>query len=160
MWIPFWTFVCFRIYFAKSKISAAPCEFAAVPWVPRHTVWEPHACMLNHSVVSDSLWPHGLKPSRLLCPWDFPGKNTRMGCHFLLQRIFPTQGLNPHHFGSYVIWVTKNGNYKYSLCASRQLSINSAMPSNHLILCHLLLLLPLVFPSIRVFSHESALHIK
>ena len=28
------------------------------------------------------------------CPWDFPGKNTRMGCHFLLQGIFPTQGSN------------------------------------------------------------------
>ena len=29
------------------------------------------------------------------CPWDLPGKNTRVGCCFLLQRIFPTQGLNP-----------------------------------------------------------------
>ena len=28
-------------------------------------------------------------------PWDFPGKRTGVGCHFLLQRIFPTQGLNP-----------------------------------------------------------------
>ena len=36
-----------------------------------------------------------IDPTRLLCPWDFPGKNTGMGCHFLLQRIFPTQGLNP-----------------------------------------------------------------
>ena len=32
-----------------------------------------------------------------LHPWDFPGKNTRVGCHFLLQRIFPTQGSNPGH---------------------------------------------------------------
>ena len=31
----------------------------------------------------------------LLCPWDFPGKGTGVGCHFLLQRIFPTQGSNP-----------------------------------------------------------------
>ena len=38
----------------------------------------------------------GLYPTRLLWPWDFPGKNTGVGCHFLLQRIFPTQGLNPH----------------------------------------------------------------
>ena len=30
------------------------------------------------------LWPHGLQPTRLLCPWDFPGKNTGMSCHFLL----------------------------------------------------------------------------
>ena len=49
----------------------------------------------NRSVVSDSLRPHGLEPARLLCPWDFPGKSTRVGCHFLLQRIFLTQGLNP-----------------------------------------------------------------
>ena len=33
--------------------------------------------------------------TRLLRPWDFPGKNTGVGCHFLLQEIFPTQGLNP-----------------------------------------------------------------
>ena len=33
---------------------------------------------------------------RLLCPWDFPGKNTEMACYFLLQRIFPTQESNPH----------------------------------------------------------------
>ena len=40
------------------------------------------------------------------------------------------------------------------------MSIESVMPSNNLILCGLLLLLPSIFPSIRVFSHESALHIK
>ena len=38
----------------------------------------------------------GLCPSRLLCPWNFPGKNTGVGCHFLLQGIFLPQGLNPH----------------------------------------------------------------
>ena len=40
------------------------------------------------------------------------------------------------------------------------MSIESVMPSNHLILCHLLLLLPPIFPSIRVFSNESALCIR
>ena len=44
--------------------------------------------------MSDSLQPHGLQPTRLLCPWDFPGKSTGMGCHFLLQGIFLTQGSN------------------------------------------------------------------
>ena len=39
----------------------------------------------SHSVVSDSLWPHGLQPTRLLCPRDFPGKRTGVGCHCLLQ---------------------------------------------------------------------------
>ena len=38
--------------------------------------------------------PHGLQPARLLSLWDFPGKNTRVGCHFLLQGIFLTQGFN------------------------------------------------------------------
>ena len=41
------------------------------------------------------LWPQGLQPSRLLWPWDFPGKNTGVGCHFLLQGIFPTNRSNP-----------------------------------------------------------------
>ena len=56
-----------------------------------------------HSVVSDSLQPHGPYPTRLLCPWNFPGKNIGVGCHFLLQKVFPTQGKNPrllqrHHW--------------------------------------------------------------
>ena len=37
----------------------------------------------SRSVVSDSLRPHGLQPKRLLCPWDFPGKSTGVGCHCL-----------------------------------------------------------------------------
>ena len=37
------------------------------------------------SVVSDSVWPHGWQPTRLPRPWDSPGKNTGVGCHFLLQ---------------------------------------------------------------------------
>ena len=51
--------------------------------------------MFGHSAMSD-LRPQGLQPTRLLCPWDFPGKNTIMGCHFLFQEIFPTQGLSPY----------------------------------------------------------------
>ena len=43
---------------------------------------------------------------------------------------------------------------------SKLMSIESVMPSNHLILCHPLLLLPSIFPSIRVFSNESTLHIR
>ena len=46
------------------------------------------------SVVPDSLWPNAPQPTRLLCPWDFPGNDTGMGCHSLLQGIFPTQGSN------------------------------------------------------------------
>ena len=35
--------------------------------------------------MSNSLRPYGLQPTRLLCPWNFPGKNTGVGCHFLFQ---------------------------------------------------------------------------
>ena len=40
-------------------------------------------------VVSDSLQLHRLYPTKLLCPWDSPGKNNGVGCHFLLQGLFP-----------------------------------------------------------------------
>ena len=50
---------------------------------------------VGHSVVSDSLWPHELEHASFLCPWDCPCKNTGVGCHSLLQGIFPTQGSNP-----------------------------------------------------------------
>ena len=59
------------------------------------------ACVLSRSVMSDSLQPYGLYS--LLgssVHGDSPGKNTGVGCHALLQGIFPTQGLNrglPHH---------------------------------------------------------------
>ena len=42
------------------------------------------------SVISNSLQPDGLEPTGLLCPWNSSGKNTVVGCHSLLQRIFPT----------------------------------------------------------------------
>ena len=41
-----------------------------------------------------TLRDHGLQPAGLLCPWDSPGKNTGVGCHFLLQGIFMNQGSN------------------------------------------------------------------
>ena len=50
-----------------------------------HNVWSE-----SRSVVSDSLWPHGL-----YSPWNSPGQNTGVGCHTLLQGIFPTQGSSP-----------------------------------------------------------------
>ena len=47
------------------------------------------------SVVSSSLRPHGLQPTRLLCPWDSPGKNTGVGCHSLPQGNLPDPGIGP-----------------------------------------------------------------
>ena len=55
-----------------------------------------YVCMyVRRSVTSSIFCPSELELTRLLCPWDFPGKSTGVGCHFLLQGIFPTQGLNP-----------------------------------------------------------------
>ena len=76
------------------KNTCNPIFIAAVFIIAKTWKWK-----WSRSVMSDSLRPHGMQPVRLLCPWDFPGKNTGMGCHFLLQGIFPTQGLNlglPH----------------------------------------------------------------
>ena len=65
------------------------------------------ACFLLQEVEVLVAWlcltlcdPTDHSPTRLLCPWDFPGKNTGVGGHSLLQGIFPTQGSNPHllHF--------------------------------------------------------------
>ena len=62
---------------------------------PRHA-WRSYLSLsVSRSVMSGSLQLHGLWPTRLLCPWDFPGKNTGVGCHFLFQGIFLTQRFNP-----------------------------------------------------------------
>ena len=45
--------------------------------------------------MSNSVQPYRLWPARLLCPWNSPSKNTGVGCHSLLQGVFPTQGTNP-----------------------------------------------------------------
>ena len=74
----------------------------------------PCCAVLSQSVVSNSLRPPGLQPARLLCPWDSPGKSTVVGCDFLLQGIFPTQGSNPYllHFSRFfTVWATREAPY-------------------------------------------------
>ena len=66
-------------------------------------------------------------------------------------RLFATPWIAAHHASLSII------NFQSSL---KLTSIESVMPSNHLILCRPLLLLPSIFPSIRVLSNESALHIR
>ena len=69
----------------------------------------------TYSVMSESLQPHRLLPTRFLCPWDYPGKNTGVGCHFLLQGIFLTQGSNLHllHWQEYSITGGKHQALRY-----------------------------------------------
>ena len=43
---------------------------------------------VSHSVVSDSLWPHGLQPTRLLCPWNSQGKNPGVDCQYVCMYMY------------------------------------------------------------------------
>ena len=111
--------------------------------------------------MSDSLPPHGLQPTRLLSPWDFPGKSAGVGCHCLLQGLFPTQGSNrglPHcrqtlyRLSSDVLMAAKQGTDRPArpqfklrallLCVASAASINQ--PANQQ---PLFFLLPLPFSS-------------
>ena len=57
------------------------------------TIFSPSALSVC-SVMSDSLRPHGLQPTKFFCPWNFPSKNTGMGCHFLPMGISPPKDQN------------------------------------------------------------------
>ena len=67
--------------------------------LPLHHLGSPPLNSAKSLQSCPTLRPHRRQPTRLPCPWDSPGKNTGVGCHFLLQEIFPTQGSNrglPH----------------------------------------------------------------
>ena len=87
--IIYWSFSCSKECIAKPHLS--PTTFPT-----NQKVNKLHVCMFSHSVVSDSSQPPEMQPTRLPFPWDFPGKNTGVGCHFLLQGIFLTQGSKLH----------------------------------------------------------------
>ena len=75
--------------------SALAGRFFTV-WVTRET----HACILGLFICVLIFATPWTVACRLLCPWDFPSKNTGVGCHPVLQGIFLTQGSSPHllHF--------------------------------------------------------------
>ena len=77
------------------------------------TVWKCES--ISHSVVSSFLQPHGWWTARLLCPWNSPGKNIGVHCHFLLQRVFLTQGSNP---GLLHFWQTSYSLSHQGICIS------------------------------------------
>ena len=185
--------------------------------------------------MSDSLQPRRLQLARHLCPWNSPGKNTGLGCHSLLQGIFPKRdwiqvfhiahcrlvlyhlghkgsprtlqwiaysfskdllpypGIEPgspalqtdslpaelprkpaftdfavvqllSHIQIFVTaWpATRQASLSFTNSQSllKLLSIELVMTSNHLVLCHSLLLQPSIFPSICFFFNESTLFIK
>ena len=110
--------------------------------------------VLRCSVMSNSLQPHELQPTLLLCPWDCLGKNGRVGFRFLFYGIFLTLGLNLHllhllhwpeyssllenpiiyyQFQFHIFPLTKQFHYLFSFCSFQYL-------------------LPLFFQSIIVFN--------
>ena len=79
------------LYNFSSLILCIWCDIAIIPsFISLHVCVCVCVCV-SRSLVSDSLWPHGLYFTRLLCPWNCPGKNTGAGCNSFLQGIFLTQ---------------------------------------------------------------------
>ena len=67
------------------------------PVTGEHELRTPNSCCFVTRSSLTLLQPHDYRlAGSFLCPWDFPGKNSGVGCHFLFQGIFPTQGLNLH----------------------------------------------------------------
>ena len=69
----------------------------------------------SRSVVSDSLRPHGLQPTRLLHPWDFPGKGAGVGCHCLLWITFYTSG-QFQFWGLVLAWRRRSAAVEFLSC--------------------------------------------
>ena len=78
-WLPF-LFLCIPSFFWLATIWICPLEL-------RECQGGCCCCCCIASVVSDSVRPHRRRPTRLPRPWDSPGKNTGVGCHFLLQCV-------------------------------------------------------------------------
>ena len=81
-------------------------------------------------VVSNSLRPHGLQPTRLLCPWDFPGKSTGVGCHCLLRHLILLADKSIPQYTRVKIWsraqLTDYAHEYRPWCGSYQLPQGSA----------------------------------
>ena len=92
-----------------------------------------YCCLVAQSCPTLS-WPHGLYSLRLLWPWNFPGKNTGVGCHLLLQGIFLTQGWNPHLLlGRQILyqWVTWETLHTSCCCCCYIVSVVSNSVQHH-----------------------------
>ena len=107
-----------------------------------------------HQIISEAIgYPQEKKPTRFLAPHNLCNSNWIISSVQLLSCVwlFATP------------WTTAcQASLSITNCRSlsKPMSTEPVMPSNHLILCHPVLLLPSTFPSIRVFSNESALHIR
>ena len=92
------------------------CRFTPVPSPLTRISRE--ACVWACSVVSDSLQPHGPQPARLLCPLYFPGKNTGVDIHCLLQGIWPRDRTQVSCIGRRIFchWATREAPWLHIWC--------------------------------------------
>ena len=117
--------------------------------------------------MSDSVRPHGQQPTRLLCPQDSAGKNTGVGCHFLLQNIHIIRLSRFSHTQLFAAPWTAAHQDPLSFSSSRICSDSCPVSqwcyltvSSSAVPFFCLLLSPSIFPIIRVFSNELALCIQ
>ena len=89
------SFVSVSLLFFQGKLYVSFAENSILRMVLIWPSLYTGCAVLSRSVMSDSLQPHGLWPTRLFCPWGLLGKNTEVRCHSLLQGIFPIQGSKP-----------------------------------------------------------------
>ena len=80
-------------YLSKKSGVRPTWVWVLPPLLPSSITFSKALLLVTKSCLT-LLPPHGLQLPRFLCPWDFPGKNTGVDCHFLLRGIFLTQGLN------------------------------------------------------------------
>ena len=89
----------------------------------------------SHSVVSDSSQPHGLQPTRLLRPWDFPDKNTGVGCHCLLPSLcynFQIRNrveLDPSVWRSLGVYQRENHEFRQEHTSASMASVRMGKPA-------------------------------
>ena len=79
---------------SASLSTLSPLRNAEGQQLPQHRVRSPQRQLAN-ALGKRQFVVDRLLAARLLCPWNFPGKSTAVGCRFFLQKIFLTQGLNP-----------------------------------------------------------------
>ena len=122
----------FQIFFVLISSAWNLIKYTMLTFMHYMRVYVCESGSINRSVMSNSLWPHGLQPSKLLCQWDSSGKKTGVGSYSLLQGIFLIQGSNrslPHcrHI-LYLLSQQGSSTYVHTLCIKR---IRFCLPTPH-----------------------------
>ena len=131
--------------FSPSLCLQDPPATSLTPSIPPHT--RCYNCLCCAVLCAQSLsrvqllQPHGLQPARLLCPWGFSRREYSVGCHVLLQGIFPTQGSNPvlPHYRWILYHLSHQGNLmsdSYAFCLLPTSSVTLNLHLNYIFPAH------------------------